>query len=168
MMKRGITRRELEVTDTQEIIEILDKCKIVHIAMVDDGEPYVVPLNYGYTMEEDQLTLYLHGALKGRKIDVMRKNPKVFFEMNCDVVPFDGKIACQFGTSYSSIMGRGEAEILEDVEEKKAGLSLFMKSQTGMDFEFTDKMVSAVSVIRIKVKDYTVKKRPHPLERVAE
>lgn len=168
MMKRGITRRELEVTDTQEIIEILDKCKIVHIAMVDDGEPYVVPLNYGYTMEEDQLTLYLHGALKGRKIDVMRKNPKVFFEMNCDVVPFDGKIACQFGTSYSSIMGRGEAEILEDVEEKKAGLSLFMKSQTGMDFEFTDKMVSAVSVIRIKVKDYTAKKRPHPLERVAE
>ena len=167
-MKRGITRRELEVTDTQEIIEILDKCKIVHIAMVDDGEPYVVPLNYGYTMEEDQLTLYLHGALKGRKIDVMRKNPKVFFEMNCDVVPFDGKIACQFGTSYSSIMGRGEAEILEDVEEKKAGLSLFMKSQTGMDFEFTDKMVSAVSVIRIKVKDYTAKKRPHPLERVAE
>lgn len=168
MMKRGITRRELEVTDTQEIIEILDKCKIVHIAMVDDGEPYVVPLNYGYTMEEDQLTLYLHGALKGRKIDVMRKNPKVFFEMNCDVVPFDGKIACQFGTAYSSIMGRGEAEILEDVEEKKAGLSLFMKSQTGMDFEFTDKMVSAVSVIRIKVKDYTVKKRPHPLERVVE
>jgi len=168
MMKRGITRRELEVTDTQEIIEILDKCKIVHIAMVDDGEPYVVPLNYGYTMEEDQLTLYLHGALKGRKLDVMRKNPKVFFEMNCDVVPFDGKIACQFGTSYSSIMGRGEAEILEDVEEKKAGLSLFMKSQTRMDFEFTDKMVSAVSVIRIKVKDYTAKKRPHPLERVAE
>ena len=167
-MKQGITRRELEVTDKQEMIEILDKCKIVHIAMVDDGEPYVVPLNYGYTMEEDQLTLYLHGALKGRKIDVMRKNPKVFFEMNCDVVPFDGKIACQFGTSYSSIMGRGEAEILEDVEEKKAGLSLFMKGQTGMDFEFTDKMVSAVSVIRIKVKDYTAKKRPHPLERVAE
>lgn len=167
-MKHGLTRRELEVTDKQEIIEILDKCKIVHIAMVDDGEPYVVPLNYGYTMDDENLTLYLHGALKGRKIDVMRKNPKVFFEMNCDVVPFDGKIACQFGTSYSSIMGRGEAEILEDVEEKKAGLSLFMKSQTGMDFEFTDKMVSAVSVIRIKVKDYTAKKRPHPLERVAE
>jgi len=167
-MKHGLTRRELEVTDKQEIIEILDKCKIVHIAMVDDGEPYVVALNYGYTMDDDNLTLYLHGALKGRKIDVMRANPKVFFEMNCDVVPFDGKIACQFGTSYSSIMGRGEAEILEDVEEKKAGLSLFMKSQTGMDFEFTDKMVSAVSVIRIKVKDYTAKKRPHPLERVAE
>jgi len=174
-MKYGLTRRELEVTDRDKILEILDKCKIVHIAMVDDGEPYVVPLNYGYILEaaaeegeSDQLTLYLHGALKGRKIDVMRKNPKVFFEMNCDVVPFDGKIACQFGTSYSSIMGRGEAEILEDVEEKKVGLSLFMKSQTGMDFEFTDKMVSAVSVIRIKVKDYTAKKRPHPLERVAE
>ena len=91
----GMTRREREITDRQEILSILDRSKITHIGLVDGDEPYVVPLNYGYTMEEDQLTLYLHGALKGRKIDVMRKNPKVFFEMNCDVVPFDGKIACQ-------------------------------------------------------------------------
>lgn len=165
-MQRGITRRELEVTDRNEIIEILDKCKIVHVGMVDEDGPYVVPLNYGYTLEGDQLTLYMHGSLKGRKIDIMRKHPKVFFEMCCDVVPFDGKVACQYGTSYASIMGRGTASILEDVEAKKAGLSLFMKSQTGLDFTFNDKMVSAVNVMKITVSDYTAKKRPHPLERV--
>ncbi len=164
-MKPGITRRELEVTDKKEIIDILDKCKIVHVAMVDDGEPYLVPLNYGYTLKEDQLTLYMHGSLKGRKIDVMRKNPKVFFEMNCEVVPFDGNVACQYGTSYSSIMGSGTVEILEDVEAKKEGLSLFMKSQTGQDFVFTDKMVSAVNVMKITVKEFTAKHRPHPMER---
>lgn len=167
-MQRGITRRELEVTDRNEIINILDKCKIVHVGMVDEEGPYVVPLNYGYTMEDDQLILYMHGSLKGRKIDIMSKKPKVFFEMCCDVVPFEGKVACQYGTLYASIMGNGTVEILTDVEDKKAGLSLFMKSQTGMDFTFTDKMVSAVNVMKITVNTYTAKKRPNPMERVPE
>ena len=164
-MKPGITRRELEVTDRNEIVRILDTCKIVHVAMVDDGMPYLVPLNYGYTFEEDQLVLYMHGSLKGRKIDVMRKNPNVFFEMNCEVTPFDGKVACQYGTSYSSIMGAGTVEILDDVEAKKEGLTLFMKSQTGLDFEFTDKMVSAVNVMKIAVEYFTAKHRPDPMAR---
>ena len=76
-MKRKITRRELEVTDQSQIIEILDKCKILHLAMVDGDEPYVIAMNYGYTMEDGKLTLYMHGATQGRKLDVLRTNPKV-------------------------------------------------------------------------------------------
>ena len=161
-MMRGMTKREREVTDRDEILKILDTCKILHLGLVDGDEPYVVPLNYGYVMEGDQLTLYMHGALKGYKLDLMRKNPKVFFEMECDVEWFGGDVACQYGTVYRSIMGRGRAEILEDVEEKKAALSLFMKSQTGKDFTFTDKMVSAVSIMKIHVTEYTAKRRPMP------
>lgn len=161
-MKQGLTGREFEITDVDAIIEILDKCKIVHVGLVDGDEPYVVPLNYGYTMEDGKLILYLHGNTVGRKIDLMRRNPKVFIEMNCDVQPFDGKMACQYGTSYSSLMGRGTAEILEDVEEKKKGLSVFMKTQTGKEFEFNDKMVSIVSVMKIDVFEYTAKHRPLP------
>ena len=50
-MKRGITRREREVTDPAQILDILNKAKIVHIGLVDGDEPYVVPMNYGFTME---------------------------------------------------------------------------------------------------------------------
>ena len=99
MIKQGITRREREVTDPAQILDILNRSKIVHIAMVDGDEPYMVPMNYGFTMEEGKLTLYLHGAKKGRKLDVMRANPKVFFSMECDVQPFPGDIACRYGTS---------------------------------------------------------------------
>jgi len=161
-MKRGITKREREVTDLQEILGILDKSLVVHVAMVDGDEPYLVPMNYGYTMEAGKLTLYLHGAIKGRKIDVLRVNPKVFFSMECDVESFDGPVACRYGMVYSSLMGAGKAEILEDVEEKKAGLSILMKTQTGKDFVFDDRMVSVVHVIRIDVDYYTAKKRPAP------
>ena len=160
----GLTRREREVTDIGEIRKILDKAMIVRIGMVDDGECYIVPMNYGYTMDDGWLTLWLQGALKGRKLDVMRKNPKIFFELDCDITPFEGDIACRYGITYASVMGRGTAVITEDAEEKKHGLSVLMKTQTGKDFTFDDKMVSVVSVIRIDVYDYTAKRRPHPAE----
>lgn len=162
-MKKGITRREREVTELEEIKEILDKAMIVHLGMIDGDEPYVVPMNYGYTLENDELCLYLHGATLGRKTDIIKQNGKVFFEMECDVTPFEGTYACQYGTTYASVMGLGFAEILEDVEAKKDGLSKFMKTQTGKDFVFDDKTVSIVNVIKITSTDFTAKKRPLPV-----
>ncbi|MBQ2974048.1 MAG: pyridoxamine 5'-phosphate oxidase family protein [Clostridia bacterium] len=157
-----MTRREREVTDINEIIKILDNAKVLHLGLVDGDEPYVVPMNYGYIMENGKLTIYLHGAKRGRKIDVMRENPKVFFEAEYGIQPFEGDIACRYGITYSSIMGKGIATLIEDVEEKKKALSVLMKTQTGKDFEFEDKMVAFVSVIRIDVSDYTAKHRPMP------
>ena len=94
MMKQGMTRRERQVTDPKAILEILDTCKVVHVAMIDGDEPYMVAMNYGYTMEDEKLTLYLHGATAGRKLDVLKANPKVFVEMECGLNPFEGKVAC--------------------------------------------------------------------------
>lgn len=161
-MYKGITKREREVTDINEILRILDNAKILHLGMVDGDEPYVLPMNYGYTMVDGKLTLYLHGATKGRKLDVIRANPKVCFSLESDVEQFEGKVACQYGTAYTSVMGRGTARIIEDVEEKKAGMSVLMHTQTGKEFSFTDKLVSIVSVIRIDVDSYTAKRRPLP------
>ncbi len=159
-MNKGITKREREVTDMQEIISIIDKAKVLHLGLVDGDEPYVVPMNYGYTMEDGKMTVYLHGALQGRKLDIIRVNPKVFFELDCDIVPFEGKTACNYGITYASVMGRGKAVIVEDTEEKIKGLQVLMKTQTGRDFDITDKMAGIVSVIRIDVSDFTAKKRP--------
>ncbi len=159
-MTKGITRREREVTDREEILSILDKAKVLHLGLVDGDEPYVVPMNYGYLMEDGKMTVYLHGALTGRKLDLMRVNPKVFFELDCDIVPFEGKTACNYGITYASVMGRGKAVIVEDTAEKVKGLQVLMKTQTGRDFEITEKMAGIVSVIRIDVSDFTAKKRP--------
>lgn len=162
-MAQGLTRRELQITDINEIKDILDKSNILHLGLVDGDEPYVIPMNYGYTLEGEKLTLYLHGATEGKKLDLMRANPKIFFSIESDVTPFEGRVACQYGTSYYSVMGKGTATILENPEEKMKGLSVFMKSQTGLDFEFNERMVSAVSVIRLDITDYTAKHRPKPV-----
>lgn len=159
----GMTKREYQITDRNKIIDILNRAMIVHLGMVDGDEPYVVPMNYGYTMREDgTLSLYVHGAVKGRKLDILRANPKVFLEMECDVQPFEGNLPCQYGTAYQSLMGRGKAVILETAEEKMAALTQFMKTQTGKDFAFNERLVSIVSVVRIDVTEYTAKFRPMP------
>lgn len=158
----GMTRREQQVTDINEIIEILEKSKVVHVGMLDGDEPYVVPMNYGYTLVDGKLILYLHGARRGRKIDALRANPKVFFEMCCDVTPFEGEVACKYGITYASIMGRGVATLVEDVEEKKKALSVLMKTQVNKDFTFEDKLTTVVSIIRIDTLEFTAKKRNAP------
>jgi len=159
---QGMTKRERQITDEKQILDILDTAKILHLGLAVDNEPYVVPMNYGYTMEGGNLTLYLHSALRGKKLDMIRSNPKVFFEMDCDLTPFEGKVPCQYGLAYSSLMGRGTAQIVEDVEEKKKAMSILMKTQTEKDFLFEDRLVSIVAVIRIDVLEYTAKHRPLP------
>ena len=159
---QGMTKRERQVTDPQQIKEILDTAQVVHLGLCIDNEPYVVPMNYGYTMEDGKLTLYLHSAVRGKKLDMIRSNPKVFFEMDCDRKPFEGNLPCQYGLSYSSLMGRGTAAIVEDVEEKKKAMSILMKTQTDKDFSFEDRLVSIVTVIRIDAAEYTAKHRPLP------
>lgn len=157
-----MTRRELEITNPEQILEILNNSKILHLGLVDDGMPYIVPMNYGYTMADGKLTLYLHGARKGYKMDVLRKNPVCCFEMEWGVAPFEGKLPCQYGTTYYSLMGRGTAVIVEEPQQKIEAMKILMQTQTGKEFDFTDKLVSIVSVIRIDVSEYTAKHRPLP------
>ena len=137
----GLTKRESRVTDPTEIIRILDTAKVLHLGLSVNDEPYVVPMNYGYTMEDGKLTLYLHSAVRGKKLDMIQANSKVFFELDCDQMPFEGRVPCQYGMVYSSIMGRGTATLVEDPEAKMQAMSILMKTQTGKDFTFNERLV---------------------------
>ena len=159
---QGMTKRELQITDENQIRAILDTAKVLHLGLCVDNEPYVVPMNYGYTMEDGKLVFYLHSAVLGKKLDMIRANPKVFVELDCDRNPFEGEKPCQYGLSYSSVMGRGQAKIIENVEEKIEAMKLLMKTQTRKDFEFNERLVSIVAVIRIDVEEFTAKHRPIP------
>jgi nitroimidazol reductase NimA-like FMN-containing flavoprotein (pyridoxamine 5'-phosphate oxidase superfamily) len=127
-----------------------------------DNVPHIVPLNYGYTMEDGRLTLYMHSAVKGNKLELLRQNPNICFELESDLVPFEGKVACQYGLSYCAISGRGKAVLVEDVAEKMEAMRSLMKTQTGKDFTFNERLVSIVAVIRVDVTEYAAKYRPIP------
>ena len=77
-------RKDREVTDIQELLSIVEECRICHVGLLDDKGVYVVPLNYGFEYVNKQLILYFHSAQVGRKIDAIIKNPNVCVEMDCD------------------------------------------------------------------------------------
>ena len=158
----GLTKREYQITNEAEIRQILDTANVLHLGLAVEGEPYVVPMNYGFTLEEGKLTLYVHSAVKGKKLDMIQANPKVYFSIDTDRIPFEGKVPCQYGLSYRAVSGWGKAAIVKDVEEKKQAMTTLMKTQTGKDFSFEDRLVSIVAAIRIDVAEFTAKHRPIP------
>ena len=87
---QGMTKRELQITDMDQIRAILDKATVLRLGLAVNNEPYIVPMNYGYLLEDGKLTFYLHSAMRGKKLDMIRANPKVFIELDCDLTPFEG------------------------------------------------------------------------------
>ena len=154
-------RKDREITDIETIRAILDKAKVLHLAMIDGARPYVVPMNYGYALADGRLTLYLHGAKEGRKLDVLQQNDRVAFVLETDVSPVSGgDIPCKYGEAYASVMGEGTAALLDDPAQKIEALQILMKTQTGREFAFTPAMAESVSVIRVNVDSFTAKARP--------
>lgn len=155
----GMRRKDREVTDKDTIKYILEKCKVLHLGITDDGNPYIVPMNYGYEFHDEKLTIYVHCALEGRKINILKKNNSCCVQMECDGKLLENEIACKYGYSFYSLIGFGKATILENSKEKAQALKLLMKVQTGKDFDFTEEMVSRVNVIRIDCNTYSAKHR---------
>ena len=154
-------RKDREITDETAIRAILDKAQVLHLAMIDGDRPYVVPLHYGYTLENGVLTLYLHSAKEGRKLDVLQKNGRVAFVLETDVSSISGgEIPCKYGAAYASVMGEGKAAFLTDPAKKAAALQILMKIQTGREFTITEAMTESVAVLRVDAETYSAKSRP--------
>ena len=154
-------RKDREVTDLERIESIISRIGFLHLGLCCDDEPYVVPLHFGYSLEDGRLTLYMHGAKEGKKLELIRKNPRASAVMETDVKDISGgDIPCSYGAGFASIMCFGRVEIVEDEEEKIKGLRLLMKHQTGRDFEITKEMAGGVSVIRLAVNELSCKVHP--------
>jgi len=154
-------RKDKEIVSVAEKLEIMDKCKVCRLGMVQDGNPYIVPMNYGYSYEDERLVLYFHGANEGRKLDVLRANNRVCFEMDCEHGLVEGPGSCNHSYTFASIIGFGAAEFLERPEEKTAALNCLMKHQTGKDavYEFGDNHLRAVTVFKVSVTSFTGKRK---------
>lgn len=156
----NLRRKDREVTDIKELMQIIDQCKVCRIAMHDNAGLYIVPMNFGYTYENNQLVLFFHSAKEGRKITALEENSDICFEMDCEHRLITADVACRCSYSFKSIIGNGKAVFIDDVEEKKTALSTLMKHQTEQDFSFDDKMTNSVSVFKVIVHEFTGKYHP--------
>lgn len=157
-------RKDREITDVNEKIALLEKCKVCRIGLAENNAPYIVPLNFGYTFCDDVLTLFFHSAREGRKIDILRNNPRACFEIDTEHGLIPNDIACRTGFTFASLIGFGTISFIEDREEKVAALNALMRHQTGKDipFSYDDAVLNTVAVYKMEVDEFTGKRRSPP------
>ena len=152
-------RKDREVTDLAQIRAILARARVLHLGLYDGEYPYVVPMHYGFTLEDGALRFYVHCAREGRKLELLRRDGRVFVEVDTDEALLPAEVACSWGARYASVMARGRAAVVEEGEEKCRALALLMKTQTGEDYPITPQMAAAVTVLRIDAESFTAKRR---------
>jgi nitroimidazol reductase NimA-like FMN-containing flavoprotein (pyridoxamine 5'-phosphate oxidase superfamily) len=153
-------RKDKEITDIGDKIEIIKKCKVCRIGLSENNKPYIVPLNYGWDFENDLLTLFFHSAKEGKKIDIMKINDNACFEIDCDRgLIKKGEKVCNYGYAFKSIIGFGKMVILENADEKINGLNKIIKHQTEMEtvHSFTEDELKNVCVYKMVVEEFTGK-----------
>ena len=152
-------RKDREVTDVAEILDIIDRCEYCRLALSEDDEPYVFPINFGYKHEDGVLTLYFHSAREGRKLDIIRKNPLACVEMDCSYKVVVNAEACDFSAEYESVIGSGKIEILTDEDERREGLlSIMHKVAPGESFNLPENKLRPTEVFKLTVSEFTGKR----------
>jgi len=154
-------RSDKQIKDPELLLEILNQSQICRIALCDGEKPYLVPMNFGYS----ENTLYLHSGTGGRKIDILKVNNNICFQMDIETQIVKSENPCDWGMKYLSVIGSGHAHIINDILEKKEALDIIMakyskKSDESAEisFEYSDEALSKVLVIKVEVEEVTGKK----------
>jgi hypothetical protein len=138
---------KMEIAKIETIESIISKAKVCRLGLADERQPYVVPLCFGYR----ENALYFHTGKEGRKIDILKKNPKVCFEMELDVEIFPAENPCKWNMHYKSVVGFGRAFFLEDPAEKRQALDIIVKHYGGAPTAYDEKLVSGLAVIKVEI-----------------
>jgi nitroimidazol reductase NimA-like FMN-containing flavoprotein (pyridoxamine 5'-phosphate oxidase superfamily) len=151
-------RADKEITDPDELHRILDEALVLHLGMVDDGRPYVVPLNFAREGDE----LWLHCASEGRKLDCLRRQPSVCVEVERLIQITSGPTACGNWTShFESVIGFGTATVLSDDEHKLHAMQTIMGKYSGkQDWEFSPETLAKIVIVRVNLESLTGKRAP--------
>ena len=177
-------RKDREITDKQKIDEIIRGCHCCRLGFCDQGEVYIVPLNFGFVATETGGTFYFHGAKAGRKYQLLQASPMVSFELDREYWLTGGEVACDYACHFQSVMGRGRAAIITEEAEKLAALKALMDQAVshhhrnspqvttsdgshthpstiihpaGTEWSFQPEMVAATCVFKVEIEELSCK-----------
>ena len=157
-------RADRAISGTEEVEEIIRKADVCRLALANDNFPYIVTMNFGYTNDPEQM-IYFHCANEGKKLDMIRKNNYVCFEIDIDHLIHgkevgNGRQGCNWGMRYKSVVGYGNISIITEKEAKKRGLDCIMKHYGDEnEYFYDDKVLANTTVLRLDITEITGKKR---------
>jgi uncharacterized protein len=146
-------RKEREIKDVAAIEEILSRATVCRLGLCEDNRPYVVPLCFGY---KDN-ALYVHCGPEGKKLDIIRKNNNVCFEVDIDDKLVKTERPCKWGLNYKSVIGFGKAVLVEDIESKRKALDIIMRHFSADTFEYPEEAIQKTTIIKVEIETMTGK-----------
>jgi len=146
-------RSEKEITDRKAIEDIILRSKVCKLAMCEENRPYIVPLCFGFKNN----TLYFHSAPKGKKIEILKKNPNVCFEFEIFTQIIKSAKACKWGMRYKSVIGFGKAGFITDDDLKRQAFDIIMNQYADGSFIYEDALLKSVVVINVEIQSMTGK-----------
>jgi len=146
-------RKEQEITDRAAIESILAKSTVCRLALSTNDRPYIVPLCFGY---EDN-ALYFHTAQEGKKIDILKKNSRVCFEVDCDHELVSNETPCKWSMKYRSVIGVGKASLIDDPESKRKALDSIMQHYAGRPSGYSAASMEKILIIKVEIESMTGK-----------
>ena len=149
-------RQDREITDKQFIDKVLNDSVYGNLGLCDNGEPYIIPMNYAWS---DNI-IWLHSANEWRKLEIIRVNPNVCFQVSAHTELSIAEKPCDYGMVYSSVIIFGKASIIEEYVEKSSALEKIMRHfSSNFTHKFTQEETNRVAIISIKPDKITCKAR---------
>jgi nitroimidazol reductase NimA-like FMN-containing flavoprotein (pyridoxamine 5'-phosphate oxidase superfamily) len=148
-------KREREITDREAMDEIIRQAAVCRLAFSDNNVPYIVPMNFGYKGD----CLYFHTGQEGRKIDMIRRNNLVCFEMEADYGLVKTEKPCAWSMRYASIVGLGRASFVENRQDKKEALDIIMEHYGARGpFEYPEGVLERVAILKVLIETISGKR----------
>jgi uncharacterized protein len=146
-------RADKQIKDIAEIESVIQRSQVCRLGMCRDGQPYVVPLCFGY---EDGV-VYAHCATEGMKLDILSANDAVCVEFEADLELVWAEQACDWGMKYRSVIGFGRAFVVTDIESKRVACDIIMRHYSDAHYDYSDAALDRIAVIRIEIDEMTGK-----------
>jgi len=155
---KRMRRKDREIEDCAELESIIGAASVCRLAMSEDNRPYIVPLCFGYK----DGNLYFHSAGEGKKLDVLRVNSCVCFEMDIDYELVRADLPCESEMKYRSVIGFGQASFVDEVEEKRMALNIITHHYSEGDaqgaYAYHEQKLANTVIIKVKIESLTGKK----------
>ncbi len=146
-------RQDREIVDTERLWEILRSAEICRVAFCSEDWPYIVPMNFGCLDGK----LYFHCASDGTKLDLLKANANVCFEVEANVKIVPGDQACNWSVRYQSVIGLGQASVVEGLDERRAGIKALLAQYSNANTEIPEQISPKTVVLRVDVHSLTGK-----------
>lgn len=147
--------RTVSIKDREDIYNIIRACKTCYLAMSENKNPYVLPMNFAL----DKDSVILHSAQSGRMWETLKTNPSVCINWTLgeELVWQDVRVGCSFRVKSKSVLVEGKANLVEDFDEKTRLLKVLMSQYSKREFKFSKPSVENVGIIMVPIEKISAK-----------